>query len=521
MEQQDIQEFAKGGRISPESSATIYPNGTLGVGNDGNVWINVFDKNGRLSWKPTEITLDNFSLIKFGYWSNEQINFNLTNNKGFIFQLRYYYNQESFLRISYSDGYNYELEAPLHELLDFFNANFDPEKFDLLNTEPNYNGEGIQSEVRLLFGNLQHLINKKGLRTPQDKPKENPTPEPKFKVGDKVKFPKDQFGKEMDSFARNDAKNEGKNYLTIVEISKTNKVVLENKNSAETTFTYDLDGLELYEEKTPEPKFKVGDKVKYKGAKNYLTVQEVRYSELLNDFEYKSEWSDDKTINYEYEDSLELYEEEVPESKFNVGDKVKRIDGIKLMTVLKKIYDEIEKEWVYDLVFEDGTPNEFIFESYLELYEQKPTPNPDKEFSLKVGEVYVRNFEDELKNPKITYTILSITAEKTQYRVDYRVKGTNRVATKYNDIIQDKIDDNWWVLYAPCEIDDSKITSTQVKEFYDNNKNRIKKLNSKLSCAIINSLILLSDYEKCGKPSSESLPKPKIDLLLDIENFKI
>ena len=34
-----IQEFSKGGRISPEASATSLAAGTLGVGINGNLWI--------------------------------------------------------------------------------------------------------------------------------------------------------------------------------------------------------------------------------------------------------------------------------------------------------------------------------------------------------------------------------------------------------------------------------------------------------------------------------------------------
>jgi hypothetical protein len=47
------------------------------------------------------------------------------------------------------------------------------------------------------------------------------------------------------------------------------------------------------------------------------------------------------------------------------------------------------------------------------------------------------------------------------------------------------------------------------------------KLNPEFSCLIVKALVSLSDYESCGRPSSDSLPKPKNDLLSDIKNFTL
>lgn len=46
-----IEDFEKGGRVSPNESATAFEIGTIKTGNDGNDWIIKADKNGRQSWR--------------------------------------------------------------------------------------------------------------------------------------------------------------------------------------------------------------------------------------------------------------------------------------------------------------------------------------------------------------------------------------------------------------------------------------------------------------------------------------
>ena len=186
----DIEEFKGGGRISPENSATDFPKGTLGVGKNGKVWINLPDKNGRLSWKPTENDFPISYIFSFGYWDEETFDFQIKLDGKELFKLRYAYEYEnSYLVFTYPNGDTQETAGSLYELLDFFNDNFVAKTFDLLNTNPNINGELIQSEVRILFGRLRFLINNKGLRSP-----EKPAT-PKFKVGDKIKLPTTCWGR--------------------------------------------------------------------------------------------------------------------------------------------------------------------------------------------------------------------------------------------------------------------------------------------------------------------------------------
>jgi hypothetical protein len=70
------------------------------------------------------------------------------------------------------------------------------------------------------------------------------------------------------------------------------------------------------------------------------------------------------------------------------------------------------------------------------------------EYNFKVGDVFIRNFEGEIENPKITYTILSVGKEKSQYRIDYLDKQTQRLSTKSNDKISEEITTNWWIPYV-------------------------------------------------------------------------
>ena len=75
-------------------------------------------------------------------------------------------------------------------------------------------------------------------------------------------------------------------------------------------------------------------------------------------------------------------------------------------------------------------------------------------------------------------------------------------------------------LYVECSSDPNKIISGQVKAFYDRNKSRIDNLESNFSCKIIQALVSLSEYEKCGSPSSATLGKAKTDLLSKISKLK-
>jgi hypothetical protein len=80
--------------------------------------------------------------------------------------------------------------------------------------------------------------------------------------------------------------------------------------------------------------------------------------------------------------------------------------------------------------------------------EPTPEPTPETEYNFKVGDVFIRNLEGQIETPKISYTILSIGEEKTQYRIDYLDKQEQRLSTKSNDKISEEITANWWIPYV-------------------------------------------------------------------------
>lgn len=97
------------------------------------------------------------------------------------------------------------------------------------------------------------------------------------------------------------------------------------------------------------------------------------------------------------------------------------------------------------------------------------TPMPENKYYFKVGDVFRRNYEDEIPpNTKITYTILSIGSEKTQYRINYLDKGTERLATKSNEKIQEEITTTWWIPYEQS-VSDSTPLALAIEELKETN----------------------------------------------------
>jgi len=87
-----------------------------------------------------------------------------------------------------------------------------------------------------------------------------------------------------------------------------------------------------------------------------------------------------------------------PKPKFAVGDKVTRIGGVQIMSVVKQIYDANRKEWDYDLKFEDGTNNS-LFESELEFAPiEEPSPTECNVDVSLIDSEYVGKFYQANKN---------------------------------------------------------------------------------------------------------------------------
>jgi hypothetical protein len=155
--------------------------------------------------------------------------------------------------------------------------------------------------------------------------------------------------------------------------------------------------------------------------------------------------------------------EEMPELPFKVGDvfRANQEGSIEATYTITKI-DDIKTEFrVQDL-----KTGERIMSSFTTIYisniisnrswipydplDENPQQQPETKY--KVGDVFRRNLEgEEPPNTKITYTILSIGEEKTQYRIDYLDKQSNRLSTKSNEKILEEITSDWWVKYELLE----------------------------------------------------------------------
>ena len=125
-EYDDIEQFSGGGRISPQESATYYPEGSLRSGNNGNLWINQKDINGRLSWKPTLITKEKYPKIKYNEYE-DQISIWLNDT----LKIFYYYFDTPLLFFTYPDGQVLRISDRLNNLTEELANQFDIKKYDL------------------------------------------------------------------------------------------------------------------------------------------------------------------------------------------------------------------------------------------------------------------------------------------------------------------------------------------------------------------------------------------------------
>lgn len=248
----------------------------------------------------------------------------------------------------------------------------------------------ITNESLLEIQEIYYILLKQILDYLKTKPDEKI--EPKFKVGDRVKLPTTKNGKKLVnnvSVVWDDARKIGQDYLVVNEVFDNNIVLNNEYGKFGDYFEINLDKIELYTTKQPQPKFKVGDRV---------------------------------TFNL------------VPFATFKVMEKPN--------------YNGARGKFVYKLQNEDGRSS------------------------------FSSGYED----------VINLIVDETP---------------------------------MDCDADPNLIVSGQVKAFYDLNKNRIDKLNSKFSCKIIKALVSLSEYEKCGSPSSATVTKAKTDLLSKISKLKV
>jgi hypothetical protein len=283
----------------------------------------------------------------------------------------------------------------------------------------------------------------------------------------------------------------------------------------------------------PEPKFAIGDKVVRIGGKQAMVVVKQIYDDNKKMWDYDLKFIENDSPVSAFEDQLEAYIEEVPE----IPEKIIRKG---------EFFERNENVWLATEDSKEGRGFQYIVMESFRYIEEKFTnkwtvfwetdlvKRKFGEIELGLGYSYTEGFkfwlekgnlkikEDNVKNLGVAETI-------AQRIIIFLATVDRELSDEYQNIwlkLESGVESgiiraDWRTTKTDCEADPTKIVSSQVKRFYDLNKNRIDKLNPEFSCLIVKALVSLSDYESCGRPSSDSLPKPKNDLLSDIKNFTL
>lgn len=257
-----MEEFAQGGRLSPKKVKEFIPAGTLGIGEDGNVWLRKARKDGVTFWEEfleikdfryfRVMSYDLKSGITFGGYLDESqedvLQFTYKYNEGFIFTV---INTETEKSNQIVYTYLERARSRAIEIRD--------------NAE---NGRR-QEEMTKAFTKIFDAFAKGLLRNEftEEQPDSKPEyPEPKFKVGDIVKV----------------IDGSNKDYkITQVYKSPPNNILCRIEGVEDELETvYPQDDLELSSE-TPEPKFAIGDFVRVLSDGQIVPSAYAKFKEYL------------------------------------------------------------------------------------------------------------------------------------------------------------------------------------------------------------------------------------------------
>ena len=303
-----------------------------------------------------------------------------------------------------------------------------------------------------------------------------------------------------------------------------------------------------------QPKFKVGDRIVHpitqnggilggsakqliEKAKNeklgYLVVTNVTYNRYKNDlFDYWLGFQDlpNASVSFE-EEECKLYEP-TPEKIIQKGEFYLKDPNVWLATEDSKegigfqyILMEASRYFTasiwQNLNFISFVLSDLAFRKFGELSVALHY-NYTSGFSFYLKKQALEIVEVEIKNLGVAQAVAQrIILFLATVDVELSDEFTQIWKLLEDGIERGIIRADWRLTPKDCEADPNKIISGQVKKFYDLNKARIDKLDTKISCKIIQALVGLSEYESCGSPSSSSLPKAKTDLLSRISKLKI
>ena len=521
-EYDDIEQFSGGGRISPQESATIYPEGSLRSGNNGNLWINQKDINGRLSWKATPITKQKYPLIRYSE-INDQINIWLSDN----LKIFYYYFDTPTLFFTYPDGKVLKIKDRLNNLSSEFKKQFDLIRYVEEKNENDLSSDQIMQLVDDLTYDLISLQLYKKLRKPSDIPETPPKPETKNFTSEQLEMFKDWIYPAKFIFLNIDTND----YYFVDDFDEKHQLLIVKGFVDPITYTFSA------EEYNSEFFLKFR-KLDY----NPNASKKLKMITVL--------WSDNADLDTSVYFTWSAFQDKLKTLKLNAD--LSAYDKTKVFILWennKAILDRIDigkgggnfnpiTKFIGDFLFYEQTAmywSNFInrrLEAFWNDIQLPETPSkPEKIF--KVGDIVKLPTTKLSKKLKINMSFAWDRAN--QKRQDYlfvnEVIGKKIVLNDYLDadgdgdyfnITLDKIE-----LYEdPLEetevkTDDTKITSKRTKEFYENNKSKLDKIDSKISNKFIEALAFLSQYEESGEVVYTNQNKSTAnDLISRIQNLK-
>ena len=423
-----IEEFGGGGRISPQESATAFPEGTLGRGINGSLWINQKDINGRLSWKPTSITKDKFPDMKiylnYSDGLEKSIDILLFNDN---LAIKYGYDSE-FAEADFI----YPEKAYLNNLLEVqtldnlykeFNKNFESKDYYDSKESSDPTSIDILNAVQFITTELFYLQNFKNLRKKEQMPK---IPTPKFNVGDKVKI--SPYPEEYEIVKQPFYVKELSNYLYNVKISQGGSVYEQYETALEL----------VNEEEEKNTPFQKIDFLNPSTEENDIIIKSI------------ANYSDGYTLQTNSLANIKI--------TINPRDSDTRYDAY-----IDVFFDRVNN------IIKLYVGSKGIHVSSLEV------ETITKQTLIQIAEIY--------------YQTLTILVEK---------------------LVGETISDNT-----------NKITSKRTKDFYDSNKSKLDKIDSKISTKFIEALAFLSQYEESGEVIYTKQNKTTAnDLISRIKNLK-
>lgn len=510
-----MEEFAQGGRLSPKKVKEFIPAGTLGIGEDGNVWLRKARKDGVTFWEEfleikdfryfRVMSYDLKSGITFGGYLDESqedvLQFTYKYNEGFIFTV---INTETEKSNQIVYTYLERARSRAIEIRD--------------NAE---NGRR-QEEMTKVFTKIFDAFAKELLRNEftEEKPDTPETPQPKFEIGDYVRVVERGYvvSTYTQKFLEYKFSNPNKEHLAnngyegyVVAIfddsMNHNRYAIKKLDAIGEIlheFIIDEKGLELVKKRPL-----IGDVVYIKDT-NYLYPTAPTLKEKLG-------FSDPNSISK----ANEVY--------LSYGIIFSKGQDFILMPIYGINCTVLQQEVLMGIQGIQESQESKPESEPLSLRRKKVVVNNAKEAELLQEYAYSKGFAflGEPKGKIVDFSPYPMFMQFTENDVMF---GESLRYFNESDYSEVTLEELGLIVEIPtetpiefvCNVDASKINSFNVGAFYYKNKERIEKLNSEFSCKILEALVYLSDYENCG--GGVQLPIQEVveedDLLGAIRNLK-